>query len=58
LAGSGLRYEGRLEIYYNDTWGTVCSYYFDNADATVACRSLFGSGLIYCHCYLPFTLLG
>ena len=47
LAGSGLLYEGRLEVYHNNRWGTVCSSSFDSTDATVACRSIFGSGLIY-----------
>jgi len=45
LVGSGLQYEGRLEVFYNGIWGTVCDDYFDNVDATVACKSL-GSGLI------------
>jgi len=44
LAGSGLPLEGRLEVYYNGTWGTVCDDRFGNVDATVACKSLFGSG--------------
>ncbi|XP_071177833.1 scavenger receptor cysteine-rich type 1 protein M160-like [Mytilus edulis] len=31
---------GELKIFHNNEWGSVCSYDFDNIDATVACRQL------------------
>ncbi|XP_072023431.1 galectin-3-binding protein-like, partial [Amphiura filiformis] len=38
LVGGRNSSEGRVEIFYNNTWGRVCS--FDNVDAMVVCRQL------------------
>ncbi|HEY1100731.1 MAG TPA: scavenger receptor cysteine-rich domain-containing protein [Myxococcota bacterium] len=41
----GTASSGRLEVFFNDAWGTICDDSFDNVDATVACRQLgFSSG--------------
>jgi len=40
LVGSSDPREGRLELYYNGAWGTVCDDNFNNATARVVCYML------------------
>ena len=40
LVGGSSSQEGRLEVYYNSTWGTVCDDLFTNASARVVCHML------------------
>ena len=44
LVGSHSWKEGRIEIFIDSKWGTICNKGWDNTDAGVACRQLgFGS---------------
>ena len=40
LVGGTSDDQGRVQVFYNSTWGTVCSELWSDPDATVVCRML------------------
>lgn len=48
VGGSGL-HEGRVEIFHDDQWGTVCDDHWELRGGLVICRSLGYRGVLNVH---------
>ena len=53
LSGGNSTTEGRLEVYYDGKWGTVCDDEFSNIDAGVVCNSLGFGFVLYFSTVVP-----
>ena len=59
LVNGGTRFEGRLEVYLDNQWGTICDDYWksNSFNAQVACRQLGFSGQgTWCWCLITVSV--